>query len=104
MAAALQPPSANAVVNGQAVSDAEAAANGVVGLYIDLSGCKICREGVPATCTGTLIAPDLVLSARHCSDVPASLNGTLQKVVFGADMLREGAPSREIERFVSTAD
>ena len=94
----------NAIVNGDAVSDAEAAASGVVGLYIDLTGCKICRKGVPATCTGTLVAPDLVLSARHCSDVPASLNGTLDKVVYGSDMLNADAPSRQVEKFVSTAD
>ena len=95
---------ADAIVNGQAVSDAEAAAAGVVGLYIDLTGCTICRKGVPATCTGTLIAPDLVLSAKHCSDVPASLNGTLERVVFGSDMLRDGAPSLPIEKIVSTTD
>ena len=95
---------ASSIVNGDIVTDAEAAAVGAVGLYIDLSGCTVCRKGVPATCTGTLIASDLVLSARHCSDVPASLNGTLSKVVFGADMLRPDAPSREVEKFVSTAD
>lgn len=93
-----------AIVNGQPVSDGEAAAQGVVGLYIDLAGCKICRKGVPATCTGTLVAPDLVLSARHCSDVPASLNGTLDRVVFGSDMLSSKAVSRDVDRFVSTAD
>jgi hypothetical protein len=76
----------------------------VVGLYIDLSGCTVCRKGVPATCTGTLIAPDLVLSARHCSDVPAALNGTLEKVVFGSNMLSSKAYSLPIESFVSTAD
>lgn len=97
-------PAAQAIVNGQSVTDAEAASRGVVGLYIDLTGCTVCRKGVPATCTGTLIAPDLVLTARHCADVPAALNGTLQKVVFAADMLQPGAPSREIEAVVSTAD
>ena len=91
-------------VAGDVVGDAEAAASGVVGLYIDLTGCKICRKGVPATCTGTLVAPDLVLTARHCSDVPASLNGTLDRVVFGADMLKPDAPARKIEKIVSTAD
>ena len=95
---------ASAIINGDSVSDAEAAASGVVGLYINLDGCQICRKGVPATCTGTLIAPDLVLSARHCSDVPASLNGTLEKVVFGSDMLSPKAASVPIEKFVSTAD
>ena len=98
------PFAASAIVKGSSVSDAEAAAAGVVGLYIDLEGCTICRKGVPATCTGTLVGPDLVLSARHCSDVPRELNGTLSKVVYGSDMLREGAPSREVDRYVSTAD
>lgn len=97
-------PPASAIVNGNSVSDAEAAASGVVGLYIDLTGCSLCRKGVPATCTGTLVGPDLVLSARHCSDVPASLNGTLDRVVFGSDMLKPGAQSRKIEKIVSTAD
>ena len=96
--------SASAIVNGDSVTDAEAAAAGVVGLYIDLTGCTVCRKGVPATCTGSLIAPDLVLSARHCSDVPAELNGTLSKVVFGSDMLRTDSPSRDVDRYVSTAD
>ena len=45
-----------------------------------------------------------MLSARHCSDVPRELNGTLDKVVFGSDMLRAGAPARTVERFVSTAE
>jgi len=102
--AATRPWAARAIIKGDTVSDAEAAASGVVGLYIDLTGCTICRKGLPATCTGTLIAPDLVLSARHCSDVPRELNGTLQKVVFGSDMLKSGAPSRDVERYVSTAD
>ena len=56
------------IVNGAAVTDAEAASTGTVGLYIDLEGCQVCRKGVPATCTGTLVAPDLVLSAKHCID------------------------------------
>ena len=63
-------PPASAIVRGADVADAEAAATGAVGLYIDLTGCTVCRKGVPATCTGTLVAPDLVLSARHCTDVP----------------------------------
>ena len=98
------PPPSRAIVAGDAVSDAEAAASGVVGLYIDLAGCQICRKGVPATCTGTLIAPDLVLTARHCLDVPEALNGTLDRVVFGSDMLTPKATSRAIEKFVSTED
>jgi hypothetical protein len=95
---------ARAIVKGETVTDTEAAAAGVVGLYIDLEGCSVCRKGVPATCTGTLIAPDLVLSARHCSDVPRELNGTLTRVVFGSDMLQANAPSRDVDRYVSTAD
>lgn len=102
--AATSPRAAEAIVNGAVVSDAEAAASGAVGLYIDLTGCKVCRKGVPATCTGTLVAPNLVLSARHCADVPASLNGSLTKLVFAAEMLEPGAPYREIEKIVSTAD
>lgn len=100
----LAPTGAHAIVKGAAVSDAEAAAAGAVGLYIDLSGCTVCRKGVPATCTGTLVAPDLVLSARHCLDVPASLNGTLDRIVYGSDMLKPGAPSRPVERIISTSD
>lgn len=74
---------AGGIVNGEAVSDAEAAATGAVGLWIDLTNCSVCRKGLPATCSGTLIAPNLVLSARHCLDTPAALNGTLERVVFG---------------------
>ena len=101
---ALPPQLASAIVNGERVSNAEAASAGVVGLYIDLTGCKVCRKGVPATCTGTLIAPNLVLSAKHCADVPASLNGTLTKLVFASEMLEENAPYREVEKMVSTSD
>ena len=71
---------ASAIVRGDAVGDAEAAAAGAVGLWIELSGCTVCRKDLPATCTGTLVAPDLVLSARHCIDTPASLNGTLDRL------------------------
>ena len=70
LAAVTAPRHARAIVNGAAVTDAEAASTGTVGLYIDLEGCQVCRKGVPATCTGTLVAPDLVLSAKHCIDVP----------------------------------
>eukprot|EP00962_Isochrysis_galbana_P013097 scaffold3743_cov120-Isochrysis_galbana.AAC.6 len=38
---ALTPLAASAIINGQAVSDAEAAASGSVGLYIDLSNCNV---------------------------------------------------------------
>jgi hypothetical protein len=39
--AALTPLAAPAIINGQSVSDAEAAAAGAVGLYIDLSNCIV---------------------------------------------------------------
>jgi len=99
-----QPLASMAIINGDAVSDAEAAANGVVGLWIDLSKCEVCRKNLPATCSGTLIAPNLVLSARHCLDTPAALNGTLDRVVFGSDMFGKSAISRSVERVVSTKD
>ena len=104
LAAMTAPHHARAIVNGAAVSDAEAASTGTVGLYIDLEGCQVCRKGVPATCTGTLVAPDLVLSAKHCIDVPRDLNGTLTRVVFASDMLKAGAPSIDVERYVTTSD
>ena len=104
LAAVTAPHHARAIVNGAAVTDAEAASTGTVGLYIDLEGCQVCRKGVPATCTGTLVAPDLVLSAKHCIDVPRDLNGTLTRVVFASDMLKAGAPSVDVERYVTTSD
>ena len=104
LAAVTAPHHARAIVNGAAVSDVEAASTGTVGLYIDLEGCQVCRKGVPATCTGTLVAPDLVLSAKHCIDVPRDLNGTLTRVVFASDMLKAGAPSVDVERYVTTSD
>ena len=104
LAAVTAPHHARAIVNGAAVTDAEAASTGTVGLYIDLEGCQVCRKGVPATCTGTLVAPDLVLSAKHCIDVPRDLNGTLTRVVFASDMLKAGAPSIDVERYVTTSD
>ncbi|EOD07764.1 hypothetical protein EMIHUDRAFT_218328 [Emiliania huxleyi CCMP1516] len=94
---------ARAIVNGDSVSDAEAAATGSVGLWIDLSGCSVCRKDKPATCSGTLVAPTLVLSARHCLDTPRMLNGTLERVVFGSDMFGAGA-SRDVVAVKSTSD
>jgi len=102
-AAALSGGPARAIVNGDAVSDAEAAASGSVGLWIDLSGCSVCRKDKPATCSGTLVAPTLVLSARHCLDTPRMLNGTLERVVFGSDMFGAGA-SRDVVAVKSTSD
>jgi len=102
-AAALSGGPARAIVNGDVVSDAEAAATGSVGLWIDLSGCSVCRKDKPATCSGTLVAPTLVLSARHCLDTPRMLNGTLERVVFGSDMFGAGA-SRDVVAVKSTSD
>jgi len=105
-AALCAPPATRAIVAGDVVSDAEAASVGAVGLWIDLEGCSVCRKGLPATCTGTLVAPDLVLSARHCIDIPVALNGTLDRVVFGADMFKtkEGAMTRKIAGIKTTAE
>jgi len=50
------------------------------------------------------VAPDLVLSAKHCVDISAELNGRLTKVVFAPNMLDRNAPFQEVERVVSTAD
>jgi len=69
---------------------------GAVGLWIDLQGCSVCRHDVPAACSGTLIAPDLVLSARHCLDIPRELNGTLDRVVFSNNLLDPKAPSSKV--------
>merc|ERR1719469_1841114 len=67
------PLGAQAIVRGDAVDDAAAAQVGAVGLWIDLTDCSVCRKGLPATCSGTLIAPDLVLSvANKLQPQPAS--------------------------------
>ena len=66
------PLGASAVVRGDSVDNAEAAATGSVGLWIDLTDCSVCRKNLPATCSGTLIAPDLVLSVwPHLQPQPA---------------------------------
>ena len=98
------PLGASAIVRGDAVDDAAAAQVGAVGLWIDLTDCSVCRKGLPATCSGTLIAPDLVLSASHCIDFPRELNGTLDRVVFGADMFDTSAPTRKVAALKTTAD
>ena len=105
-AAALATPmgKASAMVRGDPVDNAEAAATGSVGLWIDLTDCTVCRKGLPATCSGTLIAPDLVLSAQHCIDFPKAVNGTLDRVVFGADMFDKSAPTSKIVGLKTTAD
>ena len=79
-AAAVAPRPARGVVAGPAASLADARASGAVALWIDLAGCEICRHDVPAACTGTLIADDLVLSAQHCVDVPESTPASRRSV------------------------
>jgi hypothetical protein len=98
------PLAASAIVRGEAVDDAEAAQVGAVGLWIDLSQCSVCRKGLPATCSGTLIAPDLVLSASHCIEFPQALNGTLDRVVFSSDMFNKDAPVSKIKAIKTAAD
>ena len=98
------PMGASAMVRGDPVDNAEAAATGSVGLWIDLTDCTVCRKGLPATCSGTLITPDLVLSAQHCIDFPKEVNGTLDRVVFGADMFDKSAPTSKIVGLKTTAD
>eukprot|EP00613_Pedinella_sp_CCMP2098_P041897 CAMPEP_0171791038 /NCGR_PEP_ID=MMETSP0991-20121206/66069_1 /TAXON_ID=483369 /ORGANISM="non described non described, Strain CCMP2098" /LENGTH=363 /DNA_ID=CAMNT_0012400727 /DNA_START=215 /DNA_END=1306 /DNA_ORIENTATION=- len=93
-----------AVVDGRAVPNSEAAAVGAVGLWIDLAGCSVCRHDVPAACSGTLVARDLVLSARHCLDIPRELNGTLDKVVFSNNLLDPNAPSAKVAAVRTPAD
>ena len=77
---------------------------GAVGLWIDLAGCSVCRHDVPAACSGTLVAPDLVLSARHCLDIPRELNGTLDKVVFSNNLLDPNAPCAKVVDVRTPAD
>ncbi|KAJ1461809.1 trypsin-like cysteine/serine peptidase domain-containing protein [Pelagophyceae sp. CCMP2097] len=92
------------VILGTEATQAEAAAAGAVALWIDLAGCEVCRHDVPAACSGTLIGPNLVLSAGHCIDVPEALNGKLTKVIFGPDMFDGKAQSVEVERYLRPRD
>ena len=64
-----------AVVGGRVVSADEVSARGIVGLRSQ--GGRL-RRGA---CTGTLIAPNLVLTARHCLD--QAEDGPLSTVIFG---------------------
>ena len=66
----------SAVVGGRVVSADELSARGIVGLR---SQAGRLRRG---SCTGTLVAPDLVLTARHCLD--QGDDGPLTTVIFGA--------------------
>ena len=64
-----------AVTGGWVVSADEMSARGIVGLR---SQAGRLRRGA---CTGTLIAPNLVLTARHCLD--QAEDGPLTTVIFG---------------------
>lgn len=91
------------MIQGAEVSTSEAAAAGAVGLWIDLTDCAICRHDVPAVCSGTLVAPRLVLSARHCIDETAELGGRLTKVVFAPSVFAApAAASVPVERYVTS--
>ena len=73
-------------------------------LWIDLTDCDVCRHDVPAACSGTLIADDLVLSAQHCVDIPETLNGKLTKVVFGTNIFDKKATSVPVARYLRPSD
>ena len=73
-----------AVVGGRVVSADELAARGVVGLR---SQAGRLRRGA---CTGTLIAPNLVLTARHCLD--QAEDGPLTSVIFGGSACGTASP------------
>ena len=100
----LSPRPARSIVGGEKVTNTEAAAVGAVGLWIDLKDCNVCRHDVPAACSGTLIAPDLVLSAAHCLEIPRELNGTLTKVIFGASLFDKNAASVPVAAVRTPAD
>ena len=52
----------------------------------------------------TVVVCAQVLSAKHCIDISGELNGKLTKIVFAPNMLDPDAPSREVERVVTTSD
>ena len=93
-----------AVIAGYDTTVSEAHQTGAVALWIDLTGCDVCRHDVPAACSGTLIADDLVLSAQHCVDIPETLNGKLTKVVFGTNIFDKKATSVPVARYLRPSD
>ena len=93
-----------AVIAGYDTTLSEAHQTGAVALWIDLTGCDVCRHDVPAACSGTLIADDLVLSAQHCVDIPETLNGKLTKVVFGTNIFDKKATSVPVARCLRPSD
>merc|ERR1711972_791272 len=95
---------AAAIVDGDQPDLVDLQETGAVGVYIDLTDCKVCKKGIPGTCSGTLIAPDLVLSAKHCLDVPQELGGKLDRVVFGPSLTDEKAETRKVIKTATTAE
>ena len=93
-----------AVIAGYDTTLSGAHQTGAVALWIDLTGCDVCRHDVPAACSGTLIADDLVLSAQHCVDIPETLNGKLTKVVFGTNIFDKKATSVPVARYLRPSD
>lgn len=93
-----------AVIAGYDASLDEAKRSGAVALCIDLEGCDVCRHDVPAACSGTLIADDLVLSAQHCVDIPEQLNGKLTKIVFGTNIFEKSAVFVPVARYLRPSD
>ena len=100
----VRPKVGSSIINGAEVSQAEAASAGAVGLWIDLKNCDVCRHDVPAACSGVLIAPDLILSAKHCVEIPESLNGTLERAIFSNNIFDLNAPSIPIIDFKKASE
>jgi len=78
-----QPVSRMNVVAGRDLSESETAALGLVALVVDAT-----RPDRTGLCSGTLIAPRLVLTAGHCLSNP---RGVLRVAVFGSDAFASGA-------------
>ena len=82
-----------AVAGGSLVSADEMRARGIVGLKSQSSGVRC------GSCTGTLVAPDLVLTARHCLD--QGEDGPLKEVIFGSTDLFRATEESQQRRVVS---
>lgn len=70
------------IVNGTAVKSADLEAKSTVGLYLlDIDENGKPTGNVSAFCTGTLIAPNVVLSAGHCfADFAAEVGTTVEQI------------------------